>query len=183
MGIHVELGVRFQDHLVHLSLVWVFGLDLRLRHRVCASTTTKRTSHRGPHRCGSLQALSFSVSLSLLPPGLVGIADRLTAVTHGFVAFSDQSAGWENRALSLERDFIDAVGRAALGYLAPFPRMTLGRSVLRSGGCTGKWFERKLRMRGDSKLNPRYFTPYRTKPANTFRQGLVAGNCKLQGIV
>jgi len=35
------------------------------------------------------------------------------AVAQGFVVFSDQSAGWENRALSLERDFIDAVARAA----------------------------------------------------------------------
>ena len=60
--------------------------------------------------------------------------------------------------------------------------MTLGKSVLRPGGCTGKWFELKLRMRGDSKLNPRDFTPYRTKLANTFRQGPVAGNCKLQGM-
>ena len=54
----------------------------------------------------------FSASLSLLPPGLGGIADHLPAVAHGFVVFSVQSAGWENRALSLERDFIDAVGWA-----------------------------------------------------------------------
>lgn len=97
------------------------------------------------------------------------------------MVFRDQSADWENRALSLERDFTDAVGRAAPGYLAPFRWMTLGRSVSRPGGCTGKWFERKLRIGDVSKLNPRDFTLYRTKPANTFRQGPVAGNCNLQG--
>ncbi len=52
----------------------------------------------------------FFVSLSLLPPGLGGIAVRLPAVACGSMVFSDQSEGWENRALSLERDFIDAVG-------------------------------------------------------------------------
>lgn len=38
-----------------------------------------------------------------------------------------------------------------------------------------------MRMRDVSKLNPRDFTPYRTKLANTFRQGLVAGKCNLCG--
>lgn len=85
---------------------------LPLRYSVCASRTTKRTSHRGPHWCGSPQAPSSSVSPSPLPPGLGGITDRLPAVAHDFIVFSDQSASWENRALSLERDFIDVVGRA-----------------------------------------------------------------------
>ena len=36
-----------------------------------------------------------------------GIAGLLPAVAYGFMSFSVQSEGWENRALSLERDFID----------------------------------------------------------------------------
>ena len=47
------------------------------------------------------------------PQGPDGIADRLPAVAYGYTVFSEQSAGSKNRALSLERDFIDVVGLAA----------------------------------------------------------------------
>jgi len=39
------------------------------------------------------------------------------------MAFSVHSDGWENRALSLERDFIDVVGRTALDTRSPDAEM------------------------------------------------------------
>ncbi len=51
----------------------------------------------------------FSVSLSFLQQGLGGMEYRFPAVVCGTVVFSEQSAGWENRPLSLERDFIDVM--------------------------------------------------------------------------
>ena len=70
-----------------------------------------------------------SVSLSFLRQGLGGMEYRFPAVVCGTVVFSDQSAGWENRPLSLERDFIDVVGPSALGCLGPIAGMMLGKTV------------------------------------------------------
>ena len=54
-----------------------------------------------------------SVSLSFLQQGLGGMEYRFPAFACGTVAFSDQSAAWENQPLSLERDFIDVMCPAA----------------------------------------------------------------------
>ena len=53
-------------------------------------------------------------------------------------------------------------------------------AVLMSGGCTGKEFVCKLQIGAASKLKQGRKLPYRTKKANTFCGGPVAGICKLQ---
>ena len=59
------------------------------------------------HYMPQLFRLTFAI-----PGGVRQDADRFSAVSYGFKVFSDQSAGWENRPLSLVRDFIDVVGPA-----------------------------------------------------------------------
>ena len=69
--------------------------------------------------------------------------------------------------------------RTPLRHIGPLSLTVLSKSVLRSLGCKGKRFGRRVADTGFSKLNPGEITPCGMKTANTFCQGPVAGNCKV----
>ena len=95
----------------------------------------------------------FSVSLSLLLPGFGGMACRFPAVVWGTLVFSGQSAGRENLALSLERDFIDVVGPAAPGCLGPISRTMLRKTLRGQGVVQESGLDASLQIRAVSKLS------------------------------
>ena len=71
-------------------------------------------------------ALTFSFCRSFSSPSswraAAGLRIYSPPFACGFMAFSVQSEGWENQALSLERDCIDVVGRTVPLIQRPFPR-------------------------------------------------------------
>ncbi len=101
----------------------------------------------------------FSVSLSLLPHGLGGMAYRFPAVAYGYMAFSGQSAGRENRPLSLERDFIDVMCPAPPLMPRSHRRDDAGKDRLEVIRVYRKAFGRKFADAGSFKAESRVNHP------------------------
>ena len=87
----------------------------RMRSPVCIRSRCSEVQVAADFAGGVETPVGFFLLVLLIPllRQVSAGADRLPAVACGFRVFSSQSAGWENRALSLERDFIDVAGRGS----------------------------------------------------------------------
>ena len=117
-----------------------------------------------------------SVSLSFLQQGLGGMEYRFPAVVCGTVVFSEQSAGWENRPLSLERDFIDVMCPAPPPMPRSHRRDDAGKERLEVIRVYRKAFGRKFADAGSFKAESRVNHPLPDRKANTICQGPVAAS-------
>ena len=140
------------------------ALLLSVRHRDAGKNLSQGAARvKVPTR-----PIFFRLTFVAIPAGVRQDADRLSVVPYGYVVFSGQSAGRENPALSLERDFIDVVGPAAPGCLDPISRTMLRKNVAKSGGCTGKWFGRKFADAGSFKAESRVNHPLKDRNSEYF---------------
>ena len=121
----------------------------------------------------------FSVSLSLLLPGLGGMAYRFPAVANGYVVFSGQSAGRENLALSPERDFIDVVGPAPPLMPRSHRRDDVGKDRLEVIRVYRKAFGAQVADAGSFKAESRVNHPLTDRNSEHFLSRAGCGNMQL----